>query len=75
MVLSHKTYSVTNIKPQQLQDETVAMDCAVVMILCPQETKIPALTAPTGYIALRSVRQTQQGKGIATLVPQALDIL
>ena len=51
------------------------MDCTAMMILCLQEMKIPAITVPTGYIALHSVRQTRQGGGIAKLVPQALVIL
>ena len=75
MVMSHNTNSVTNIKLQQIQDVVVAMNCAAMMILCLQETKIPALTVPTGYTALHSMRQTGQGGGIAALVPQELAIL
>ena len=75
MVMFHNINSVINIKFQQLQDVAVAMNCAVVIILCLQEMKIPALTVPTGYIALHCVHQTRQGGGIATLVPQALAIL
>ena len=74
-VMSHNTNSVTNIKLQQLQEVAVAMNCAAMMIICLQETKISALTIPTGYIALHSVCQAWQGKGIATLVPQAMAIL
>ena len=53
----------------------MAMNGAEVMIFCLQETKIPTLTAPTGYTVLHSVCQARQGGGIATLVPQALAIL
>ena len=51
------------------------MDCAAMMVICLQETKIPALAVPTGYKALHSVRQAWQGGVIATLVPQALTIV
>ena len=74
-VMSHNINSVTNIKLQQLKDVAVAMNCVAIMILCLQETKILALTVPTGYIALHSVCKTRQDGGIATLVPQALAIL
>ena len=75
MVMSQNINGVTNIKLQQLQDVAMAMNCAAMMILCIQETKIPALIVPTGYIALHSVRPTWQGGGVATLAPQALAIL
>ena len=74
-VMSHNINSVTNIKLQQLQDVVVVMNCAVMMIICLQETKILAFTIPTGYTALHSVHKPWQGGGIATLVPQALAIL
>ena len=53
----------------------MAINGAAVTIFCLQETKIPTLTAPTGYTALHSVQKAWQGEGIATLVPQALAIL
>ena len=67
--MSHNINSITNIKLQQLWDVAVAMNGAAVTIFCLPETKIPTLPAPTGYIALYSVRKAQQGGGIATLVP------
>ena len=74
-VVSHNINSITDIKLQQLWDVAVAMNGAAVTIFCLQETKIPTLSAPTGYTALHSVRKARQGGGIATLVPQALAIL
>ena len=68
-VVSHNINSITDIKLQHLWDVAVAMNGAAVTIFCLQETKIPTLSAPTGYIALHSVRKARKGGGIATLVP------
>ena len=67
--MSHSINSVTDIKLQHLWDVAVALNGAAVTILCLKETKIPTLSAPTGYIALYSVQKARQGGGIATLVP------
>ena len=67
--MSHNINSITDIKLQHLWDVAVAMNGAAVTIFCLQETKIPTLSAPTGYIALHSVQKAWQGGGIATLVP------
>ena len=68
-VVSHNINRITDIKLQQLWDVAVAMNGAAVTIFCLQETKIPTLSAPTGYIALHSLRKAQQGGSIATPVP------
>ena len=49
------------------------MNCAAVMILCLQETKLTSLIPPAAYTVVHSVQQ--KGEGIVMLAPQSLPTL
>ena len=53
MIITHKTYTATNLKMQYLLDVVARLNRAATLIICLQETKLATLSASTGYTVVQ----------------------
>ena len=75
VVLSHNINSLSNLKLQQMLDVSEELAPTGCVVLCLQETKLKTIRAPVGYHIEHMAREKCEGRGLATFIPQHVQVL